>query len=101
MDDTTFLWIAAILVGCSIAAFAIARARGLPDALTYAVAGLLTGPIGILLAVFVRGPEPEPLPAGSRDDAVASLSQLADLRARGVLTEQEYQTKKTGIVSRL
>jgi thiol:disulfide interchange protein len=40
----------------TVAAFAIARARGLPDALTYAVAGLITGPIGILLAVFVRAP---------------------------------------------
>jgi Kef-type K+ transport system membrane component KefB len=60
VDDTTFLSISAILVGCAIAAFAIARARGLPDALTYGVAGLVTGPIGILLAVFVRVPGPEP-----------------------------------------
>jgi Kef-type K+ transport system membrane component KefB len=67
MDDKTFLWIVAILVGCAIAAFAIARARGLPDALTYAVAGLITGPIGILLAVVVRVPEPRP--AGSRNEA--------------------------------
>jgi Kef-type K+ transport system membrane component KefB len=59
VDDTTFLWITAILVGCAIAAFAIARARGLPDALTYAVAGLITGPIGILLAVFVPAPHAE------------------------------------------
>jgi Kef-type K+ transport system membrane component KefB len=62
VDDMTFLSIAAVLVGCAIAAFAIARARGLPDALTYAVAGLLTGPIGILLAVFLRPPQPEALP---------------------------------------
>jgi Kef-type K+ transport system membrane component KefB len=101
VDNDTFLWITAILIACAIAAFAIARARGLPDALTYGVAGLLTGPIGILLAVFIGAPEPERLPAGSRDEAVASLSQLADLRARGVLTEQEYQSKKTGVVSRL
>jgi Kef-type K+ transport system membrane component KefB len=57
VDNETFLWITAILIGCAIAAFAIARARGLPDALTYAVAGLITGPVGILLAVFVRVPE--------------------------------------------
>jgi Kef-type K+ transport system membrane component KefB len=60
VDNDTFLWITAILIGCAIAAFAIARARGLPDALTYGVAGLITGPVGILLAVFVRAPEPEP-----------------------------------------
>jgi hypothetical protein len=100
--DTLYL-IAAVNIVCCVAAFLIAQSRRLADPLTYAVAGLLVGPIGVLLALVIGGPQPtaSSMPNGSRDEAVASLSQLADLRARGVLTEQEYQAKKTGIVSGL
>ncbi|MFD0041580.1 SHOCT domain-containing protein [Streptomyces anulatus] len=39
---------------------------------------------------------PTPVPAGT--DRVSQLTQLADLKAQGLLTEQEFATEKARIL---
>jgi len=45
-------------------------------------------------------PPAEP-PAARADDVVATIEKLADLHARGVLSDEEFQTKKAELLSRL
>ena len=46
--------------------------------------------------------QPSPPPAGpSSADAAETLDRLADLRDRGAITAEEYETKKAEILARM
>jgi hypothetical protein len=44
---------------------------------------------------------PPAAPAAGATDPAAALSSLADLRDRGAITAQEYETKKAEILARM
>jgi hypothetical protein len=44
---------------------------------------------------------PAPAPGASTDDAAASLEKLADLHARGVITDAEFEAKKADLLGRI
>jgi hypothetical protein len=46
-------------------------------------------------------PAPSPVPAAPSDDIFAKIERLAELRAKGVLSEEEFATKKAELLSRL
>jgi hypothetical protein len=50
-------------------------------------------------------PAPAPFrpaaPSASEGDVLATIEKLADLRARGILTDEEFSTKKAELLSRL
>ncbi len=43
--------------------------------------------------------EPQPAPSGGGRDRIAQLKDLADLKAQGVLTEEEFAAEKARILS--
>jgi hypothetical protein len=53
----------------------------------------------------VQAPAPAFAPGysstGGQDDIFSSIEKLATLQARGILTEQEFATKKAELLSRL
>jgi hypothetical protein len=55
---------------------------------------------GVATAPAAMSPAPAPISQDSADTA-ARLRQLAELRASGVLTEQEYETKRAEILAKL
>lgn len=65
--------------------------------------GIWIGLVGsVLMALFGWSARGEVAKAGpSEKDAVATLSQLADLRDRGAITEAEYESKKAELLARL
>jgi hypothetical protein len=44
-------------------------------------------------------PPPSPAPAGGGTDRIAALKQLGELKAQGVLTEQEFESEKARILA--
>lgn len=65
-------------------------------------------PAGIPASAASPIPSPTPSPApsaapdrSSADDVLATIERLADLHARGVLTEAEFATKKAELLARL
>ena len=50
-------------------------------------------------------PAPAPFqpaaPAANEGDVLATIEKLADLRARGILTDEEFSTKKAELLGRL
>jgi hypothetical protein len=44
-------------------------------------------------------PPPPPAPAGGGTDRIAALKQLGELKAQGVLTEQEFESEKARILA--
>lgn len=44
-------------------------------------------------------PQPAPAPSGAGRDPVEQLKDLADLKAQGILTEEEFATQKARILS--
>jgi hypothetical protein len=46
---------------------------------------------------YVEAP-PAAAPAPTEDDSVAQLEQLADLHAKGILTDEEFSAKKAQIL---
>ncbi|PSR66993.1 SHOCT domain-containing protein [Nocardia sp. MDA0666] len=42
---------------------------------------------------------PPPAPAGGGTDRIAALKQLGELKAQGVLTEQEFESEKARILA--
>lgn len=86
-----------IWVVCGIGSFLIAQNRGAKNAPTWFLVGILLGPLGILLAAIGAKP-----PAGQkRDDAMEVLRGLAEMRARGDLTNEEYEAKKRELLTRV
>ncbi|MEP9353861.1 SHOCT domain-containing protein [Xanthobacter sp. KR7-65] len=55
--------------------------------------------------VWQSAPQPQgfasPQPAGGHGDIISAIEKLADLHAKGILTEQEFSTKKAELLSRL
>ncbi len=49
----------------------------------------------------VRGGSPDFAPLTANDDAAARLRQLPELRSSGVITEEEFETKKRELLSRM
>lgn len=49
---------------------------------------------------YDQAPEPAPsqAPSGGGDDRIAQLKDLADLKAQGILTDQEFATEKARIL---
>ncbi|MCC3313331.1 SHOCT domain-containing protein [Nocardia africana] len=43
--------------------------------------------------------QPPPAPAGGGTDRIAALKQLGELKAQGVLTEQEFESEKARILA--
>ena len=46
-----------------------------------------------------QAPAPAPAAAGGGRDTVAQLKDLADLRAQGILTDEEFATQKARILA--
>jgi len=44
-------------------------------------------------------PQPAPAPGGGGRDPIAQLKDLADLKAQGILTDQEFATQKARILA--
>ena len=44
-------------------------------------------------------PAPAPAPAAGDDDVVTKLKELADLKAQGILTDEEFQAAKAQLLS--
>jgi len=44
-------------------------------------------------------PAPAPAPAAGGDDVVTKLKELADLKAQGILTDEEFQAAKAQLLS--
>lgn len=87
-----------VWIVCGIAAFLIAQNRGATNAPTWFLVGLLLGPIGILLAAFgAKGPGPT---GGVVVGAADELAKLADLRDRGIVTPDEFERQKAGLLAR-
>jgi hypothetical protein len=92
---TVLIWIV-----CGIGSFLIAQNRGATNAPTWFLVGIIFGPIGVLLAIIgARGPKVRPVV--QRPDAMASLNALAQLRANGHVTEEEYEAKKRELLARV
>ncbi len=47
----------------------------------------------------VPAPAPQAQPAGGGRDSIAQLKDLADLRAQGILTEEEFAAQKAKILA--
>jgi hypothetical protein len=45
--------------------------------------------------------QPEPRAAGVNDDVINKIERLAGLHAKGILTDEEFRSKKTDLLSRL
>ena len=45
--------------------------------------------------------EPAAVPTGSADEIFARIERLAELRQKGILTEEEFAAKKTELLARL
>lgn len=89
---TILVWIV-----CGIGSFLIAQNRGATNAPTWFLVGILLGPLGILLAAIgARAPK-----GVKRDDAMSTLRQLAQLKADGHLTAEEYEAKKRDLLARV
>jgi len=94
-EITILIWIV-----CGIGSFLIAQNRHATNAPTWFLVGILFGPIGILLAAIgAKGPKPDE--RESRADPMSTLTQLAQLKADGHLTEEEYEAKKRELLSRV
>jgi hypothetical protein len=53
-------------------------------------------------APFQQAPFPQQYQGGANEgDVLAKIEKLADLRARGILTDGEFATKKAELLSRL
>lgn len=48
---------------------------------------------------YEQQPPPPPAPAGGGTDRIAALKQLGELKAQGVLTEQEFESEKARILA--
>lgn len=85
-----------IWIVCGIGAFLIAQNRGATNAPTWFLVGVLLGPLGIMLAAISakRGKT-------NRDDTMATLQGLAQMRADGSITEAEYEEKKRTLLARI
>ena len=89
-EVTILVWIV-----CGIGSFLIAQNRGATNAPTWFLVGVLLGPLGLLLAAIgARG-------KGKRQGAVEQLRGLAQLKAEGHLSEQEYEAKKRELLGRV
>ncbi len=42
--------------------------------------------------------EPQPTPSGGGEDRIAQLKDLADLKAQGILTDEEFAAEKARIL---
>ena len=49
-------------------------------------------------AAYAAAPPP-PAPAAGGDDVVTKLKELADLKAQGILTDEEFQAAKAQLLS--
>lgn len=47
---------------------------------------------------YAPPPQPAPAPADSMDDKLAQLERLSQLKAQGILTEQEFAQQKAAIL---
>lgn len=56
---------------------------------------------GIQVTAPLRAAEPAAEPAAQADDVTETLARLADLRDRGAITPEEYETKKQELLGRL
>jgi hypothetical protein len=94
MDTSIYL---IIWIVCGIASFLIAQNRSATNAPTWFLVGVLLGPLGLLLAAIgARRPK-----GAKRDDAMAALSRLAQLKAAGHLSVEEYEAKKRDLLARV
>jgi putative oligomerization/nucleic acid binding protein len=76
-----------------IASLLIARSRGV-NAASRLVMDLLLGPVGLILAV--RGAhQPQ------REYTMEELNRLAEMRADGELTDEEYDAKRGELLGRM
>jgi transposase-like protein len=48
---------------------------------------------------YAQAPAPAPAPPAPAPDRITQLQQLGELRAQGILTEQEFTTEKAKILS--
>lgn len=87
-----------IWIVCGIAALLIAQNRAATNAVTWFVVGVLFGPIGVLLAIIGAKPPKGQTP---RDDAMRTLSGLAEQRRQGNLSDSDYEAKKAEILKRV
>lgn len=94
--DYTIVFVAWIV--CGIASLLIAQNRRATNAVTWFLVGVVLGPIGILLAIVGAKP---PRGATPRDEAMRTLSNLAELRRQGGISDAEYERKKTELLARL
>ena len=87
-----------IWIVCGIAALLIAQNRGATNAPTWFLLGVLLGPIGVLwAAVSAKGPGPA---RGGAVGAADELAKLAVLRDRGIVTAEEFERQKAGLLAR-
>lgn len=49
--------------------------------------------------VYAAAPEPAPTPAGSGDDLASQIQRLADLKAQGVLSDEEFEAAKSKLIT--
>jgi hypothetical protein len=109
-----------VWLGCGVASALIAQRQG-GNPLNWFLCGVILGPFGVLLTlisakppvpVIWTGPPPEKpsafrLPVtveqapGTTADPANRLDQLAGLRERGAITEEEYQAKKAELLARM
>ncbi len=54
--------------------------------------------VGQMSAAAASAPPPPPPPAGAAPNVTTELERLAELRAKGVLTEEEFQAQKARIL---
>lgn len=49
--------------------------------------------------VYAEAPAPAPAPAGGGDDLASQIGRLADLKAQGVLSDEEFEAAKAKLIS--
>ena len=49
-------------------------------------------------AAAVAAQQPAPAPAAAEDDTIAQLTKLGELKAQGILTEEEFAAQKAKVL---
>jgi membrane protease subunit (stomatin/prohibitin family) len=70
--------------------------QGAGIGLGFAMAGNMSGMMGNANAA-----QPQRAPAESKDQIMAMLKQLGELKAAGILTDTEFDTKKKELLAKL
>ena len=66
----------------------------------FAMAGQMANTMGQARAPGPAAPGPAAAPAESKDQVMAMLKQLGELKAAGVLTDAEFEAKKKDLLAK-